>query len=123
MHDGVDDCTAGHRAELESLSAREADVLQLLGEGLNNRDISKRLDITERTVKAHITSLLGKLRLESRLQAGLWAQRLGLGQFDRPGTNHNDCTNPHCRFWTVQGRSSRATGDVQRSNGHQYDHT
>ncbi|WTL19755.1 helix-turn-helix transcriptional regulator [Streptomyces sp. NBC_01506] len=55
------------------LSAREADVFELLGEGYSNRSIARRLSITERTVKFHVAQVLCKLRVESRLQAGLVA--------------------------------------------------
>ncbi|UQT55399.1 LuxR C-terminal-related transcriptional regulator [Streptomyces durmitorensis] len=55
------------------LSAREAEVFQLLGEGYSNRSIARRLDIAERTVKFHVAQVLSKLDVESRLQAGLVA--------------------------------------------------
>jgi DNA-binding CsgD family transcriptional regulator len=56
------------------LSAREREVFLLLGAGCCNRKISARLDVTERTVKAHVASIMAKLQVESRLQAGLVAQ-------------------------------------------------
>lgn len=55
------------------LTARERDVLQLLGFGYDNRSIARELTISERTVKRHVTEILAKLNLESRLQAGLAA--------------------------------------------------
>lgn len=58
---------------VDSLSARERRVLVLLGIGESNRSIARRLDISERTVKAHITRILATLGVESRLQAGLVA--------------------------------------------------
>lgn len=61
-----------------SLSRRELAILLQLGTGASNCTIARRLLITERTVKAHIGQILAKLRIESRLQAGLvgyvWAQ-------------------------------------------------
>ncbi|MFF7652744.1 response regulator transcription factor [Streptomyces sp. NPDC007983] len=54
-----------------SLSSREFDVFRLLGDGESNRSIASRLAVTERTVKAHVAQILTKLRVESRLQAGL----------------------------------------------------
>jgi DNA-binding CsgD family transcriptional regulator len=55
------------------LSARERTVFQLLGAGYDNRSIARELKVSERTVKRHVTVILAKLRLESRLQAGLAA--------------------------------------------------
>nr|WP_205616277.1 helix-turn-helix transcriptional regulator [Streptomyces harenosi] len=60
-------------SRVDSLSARERRVLVLLGIGESNRSIARRLDVSERTVKAHITRILAKLQVESRLQAGLVA--------------------------------------------------
>jgi DNA-binding NarL/FixJ family response regulator len=55
------------------LSARERTVFEFLGAGYDNRSISRELGVSERTVKRHVTVILAKLRLESRLQAGLTA--------------------------------------------------
>jgi DNA-binding CsgD family transcriptional regulator len=55
------------------LSVRERTVFQLLGVGYDNRSISRELSVSERTVKRHVTAILAKLKLESRLQAGLAA--------------------------------------------------
>jgi DNA-binding NarL/FixJ family response regulator len=56
-----------------ALAPRERTVFQLLGLGCDNRSIARRLRISERTVKRHVTAILTKLKLESRLQAGLAA--------------------------------------------------
>ncbi|HEY1621097.1 MAG TPA: LuxR C-terminal-related transcriptional regulator [Streptosporangiaceae bacterium] len=61
------------RLRLADLTRREFQVFMLLGQGLSNRDISGCLHIGERTVKLHVSSVLRKLLLESRLQAGLTA--------------------------------------------------
>ncbi|TLP62481.1 response regulator transcription factor [Microbispora triticiradicis] len=61
-----------------SLTAREASVFELLGLGYDNRSIARMLSISERTAKRHITAILAKLRLESRLQAGLTAMLVSL---------------------------------------------
>jgi DNA-binding NarL/FixJ family response regulator len=53
------------------LSTREVDVFRLLGAGLSNHDIAIKLAVTERTVKAHITQVMKKLQVTSRLQVGL----------------------------------------------------
>jgi DNA-binding NarL/FixJ family response regulator len=61
-------------ARVGALSDRELQVFALLGAGLSNRGIATRLQVTERTVKAHVASILTKLEVESRLQVGLVAQ-------------------------------------------------
>jgi DNA-binding NarL/FixJ family response regulator len=57
------------------LSPREQEVLRMLGAGLSNRAIARRLGISERTVKAHLTSVFQSLGVTDRTQAALWAQR------------------------------------------------
>jgi DNA-binding NarL/FixJ family response regulator len=56
-----------------TLTPRERAVFNLLGSGYSNRSIAHELEISEGTVKRHVTAILAKLRLESRLQAGLTA--------------------------------------------------
>lgn len=63
---------------LEELTPRELEVLRLLAEGLPNKTIAQRLDISEHTVKFHVNSLLGKLSVASRTEAVVRATRLGL---------------------------------------------
>ena len=60
------------------LTARQLEVLALLCEGLPNKLICRRLDISAGTVKAHISSILRELGVASRLQAVVWARRRGL---------------------------------------------
>ncbi len=55
------------------LTAREREIFLMLGDGLDNQRISSILAISQRTVKFHVTSILRKLEVESRLQAGLAA--------------------------------------------------
>ena len=57
------------RKRAQSLTEREYDVLRLLAEGLRNKDIAKRLHITERTVKNHVTHIIAKLGVKSRTEA------------------------------------------------------
>lgn len=59
------------------LTEREQEVLHLIAEGLNNRDIAERLVISEKTVKTHVSSILGKLGLADRTQAAIYALRQG----------------------------------------------
>jgi DNA-binding NarL/FixJ family response regulator len=56
------------------LSSRETEVLGLLATGLANKQIARKLGITERTVKAHLTSIFQQLGVTDRTQAALWAQ-------------------------------------------------
>jgi len=62
---------------LEQLSPRELDVLELLARGMENAKIADELEISPRTVKNHVSSILGKLGLTSRLQAAIYAVRRG----------------------------------------------
>ncbi len=65
---------------LAALSAREREVLELLVEGLPNKLIARRLEISEKTVKSHLTSIFRALDVTDRTQAALWAERHGLGR-------------------------------------------
>jgi DNA-binding NarL/FixJ family response regulator len=60
------------------LSAREREVLALLAEGLANKVIARRLGISEKTVKAHVTTIFQRLGVTDRTQAALWAHRHGV---------------------------------------------
>jgi len=60
------------------LSERELEVLRHLGRGKSNKEIARSLQITEGTVKNHMTNILGKLEVQDRTQAALKAQRMGL---------------------------------------------
>ncbi len=59
----------------EALTARELEILQLVAKGLANQEIADRLSLSERTVRSHMSNILGKLHLESRTQAALYAVR------------------------------------------------
>jgi DNA-binding NarL/FixJ family response regulator len=63
---------------LDALTEREREVLALVAEGLPNKQIARRLEITEKTVKAHLTSVFRAIGVNDRMQAGLWARRNGL---------------------------------------------
>lgn len=60
------------------LTARELEILRLLGAGKSNKEIAAELQISERTARTHVSNILGKLDLTSRTQAALWAVRQGL---------------------------------------------
>src|SRR4051812_35624321 len=66
------------RTSAPTLTAREEQVLRLIGAGLPNKRIAIRLGITERTVKSHITRIFERIGVRDRTNAALWAQRHGL---------------------------------------------
>jgi DNA-binding NarL/FixJ family response regulator len=70
---------ARHRpANDEHLTPREEEVLALVGQGLANKQIALRLGISEKTVKAHLTSVFQRIGVFSRTEAAIWArERLG----------------------------------------------
>ncbi|MFE4051690.1 response regulator [Streptomyces sp. YIM B13518] len=70
--------TTADPAVLDALTRREREVLSCLGEGLSNADIAARLDMAEATVKTHVSRLLGKLELRSRVQAAVLAREWGI---------------------------------------------
>jgi DNA-binding NarL/FixJ family response regulator len=61
------------------LSDREMEVLALVANGLANKLIARRLEISEKTVKAHLTKVFQRIGVSDRTQAALWAQRHGIG--------------------------------------------
>jgi DNA-binding NarL/FixJ family response regulator len=63
---------------LDVLTPREIDILALVAEGMSNRQIADRLTISVATAKTHVSRLLGKLGLDSRLQAAILAREKGL---------------------------------------------
>ncbi|WP_329393264.1 response regulator transcription factor [Streptomyces lydicus] len=70
---GEEDATEPQADALSGLSPREREIVGLIGEGLTNRQIGKRLYLSEKTVKNHISRLLAKLGVERRIQAAVLA--------------------------------------------------
>jgi DNA-binding NarL/FixJ family response regulator len=68
--------------QVEELTKRETEVLALVAQGLNNKDIGDKLSISPNTVKAHLRNILEKLQLTSRVEAATWALRHGLSPDD-----------------------------------------
>ena len=66
----------------ETLTPKETIVLQLIAHGYSNKDIARDQDVSEATVKTHVSRLLSKLGLDSRTQAALYALRHGIASLD-----------------------------------------
>jgi two-component system, NarL family, response regulator LiaR len=64
------------------LTEREAEILELLAQGLTNDQIAAKLILSERTVRTHVSNMLAKLHLANRTQAALYALREGLAKLD-----------------------------------------
>jgi NarL family two-component system response regulator LiaR len=64
------------------LTEREKEVLRLIADGLSNADIAEKLVISEKTVKGHVSNILGKLHLADRTQAAVYAWREGIVRRD-----------------------------------------
>jgi NarL family two-component system response regulator LiaR len=74
----------------EPLTQRELDVLRLVAQGKNNREIADQLAISEMTVRTHMSNILSKLHLASRTQAALYALREGIASLEElPSVNEN----------------------------------
>jgi len=77
--------------KIASLTAREREVIELVGQGLKNQAIADRLCISEATVRHHLTSVFAKLQVDDRLQLAVYAFRHGLVCFLSP----SDSAKPH----------------------------
>lgn len=76
----IDRMAADQRRLFAQLTRREIEVLELLAQGLRNRQIAQRLFLSEKTVRNHISAILGKLHANDRTEAALIAARHGLGR-------------------------------------------
>lgn len=70
------------RGTFDALTEREHEVLDLLARGLDNHAIGRRLDVNEKTVRNHVSSVFSKLQVPDRAQAIVKAREAGLGQLD-----------------------------------------
>jgi two-component system nitrate/nitrite response regulator NarL len=61
--------------DVSQLTPRERDILKLIAQGLPNKMIARRLDITESTVKVHVKHMLKKMKLKSRVEAAVWVHQ------------------------------------------------
>lgn len=68
----------GHEAKTRGLSAREGQILALAARGLTNKEVGRELQLSEKTIKNYMTSLLPKLNARNRIEAVLAARRCGL---------------------------------------------
>lgn len=82
--------TRGHSAEdpervrIQSLTRREREIVALVAEGMKNRQIAGRLNISEATARNHLTSILDKLELSDRFQLAVYSYRRGLVELPQP---------------------------------------
>jgi DNA-binding NarL/FixJ family response regulator len=60
------------------ISERECEVLALVAAGCANKEVARRLEISEKTVKAHLTRIFRQIGVDDRVQAGIWAREHGL---------------------------------------------
>ncbi|WOB82592.1 two-component system response regulator NarL [Providencia sp. PROV114] len=72
LAESLRDNTTQDDNNITSLTPREADILELISQGLSNKMIARKLDIAESTVKVHVKHLLKKLNLKSRVEAAVW---------------------------------------------------
>ena len=68
--------TKDDKDELSALTDQERKILELIGEGLTNRQIAERMYLAEKTVKNYVSNMLAKLGMERRTQAAAYAARL-----------------------------------------------
>jgi DNA-binding NarL/FixJ family response regulator len=85
--DGIRDVDK-ERAKIATLTKRERDVIQLIGEGLKNKDIAARLFISETTVHHHLTAVFGKLEVADRVGLIIYAYQHGLAQLPKTELKH-----------------------------------
>lgn len=72
LAESLRDNTGQDESTIATLTPREADILELISQGLSNKMIARKLEIAESTVKVHVKHLLKKLNLKSRVEAAVW---------------------------------------------------
>ena len=85
----VDAEAAGLMARLATLTPQQVRVLMMLSEGLLNKQIAYELDVSEATIKAHVSAILTKLGVESRTQAVIAAAKIEIGQWPHTAVQEN----------------------------------
>jgi DNA-binding NarL/FixJ family response regulator len=86
---GSDAATAQLMRRMATLTPQQVRVLMMLSEGLLNKQIAYQLDVSEATVKAHVSAILQKLGVESRTQAVIAAAKLEAGQWPQAATTES----------------------------------
>ena len=104
--------------EVGGLTAREEEILRLLGSGGTNKEIAHALSISEKTVKAHLNNIFRKLHVTRRLQAGLIAVQQGLGLPGRvaSGRSMQAEAGAHLRNRFALNQKSSVSRRTRRSN-------
>ncbi len=80
----VEQVRSGASTATELLTARELDVIRLVGQGRSNSEIAQALVISQKTAKTHVSNILGKLGLQDRTQLAIYAIRNGLAEAGKP---------------------------------------
>jgi NarL family two-component system response regulator LiaR len=79
------DEVSGAQVSVDALTSRELEVLREIALGHSNKTIAANLSLSEKTVKTHVSNILGKLHLDDRTQAAVYALRQGLAPLDDGG--------------------------------------
>ena len=83
MEQVAQQASPSRESRLEDLTEREHEVIKLVAKGNSNQEIANILVISEKTVKTHVSNILGKLQLEDRTQLAIYAIKKGLVDLDQ----------------------------------------